>query len=116
VRALMRNPQSDKAQALANDGVEVLQGDLDDRASLDAALQGVYGVFSVQSFAQKGGGLEGEVRQGKALADAAKAAGVQHFVYTSPGGAERSTGVTNSRANGRSNSTSVPGYFLSSTR
>ena len=86
--------------------MEVLQGDLDDRASLGAALQGVYAVFSVQSFAQKG----------KALADAAKAAGVQHFVYTSPGGAERSTGVTNSRANGRSNSTSVPGYFLSSTR
>lgn len=93
VRILARDPNKPAAQALAQAGAEVVRGDNEDRASLDAALKGVYGVFSVQSFAQKGVGPEGEVRQGKALADAAKAAGVQHFVYSSAGGADRNTGV-----------------------
>lgn len=93
VRVLARDPSKPAAQALAQAGAEVVRGDNEDRASLDAALQGVYGVFSVQSFAQKGVGPEGEIRQGKTLADAAKAAGVQHFVYSSAGGAERNTGV-----------------------
>ena len=101
VRVLARDPNKPAAQALAQAGAEVVQGDNEDRASLDAALQGVYGVFSVQSFAQKGVGPEGEVRQGKALADAAKAAGVQHFVYSSAGGAERNTGVAQWESKGQ---------------
>ena len=39
-------------------------------------------------------GPVGEARQGKTLADAAKAAGIQHFVYTSVGGAERKSGLS----------------------
>lgn len=54
-------------------------------------MEGAYGVFSVQNFMETG--FEGEVRQGKALADAAKAAGVQHFVYTSVVSADRHTGL-----------------------
>lgn len=91
VRVLTRNAQSTAAHALAAAGVEVVQGDLDDRASLDRALAGAYGVFSVQNFALTG--VEGEVRQGIALADAAKAAGVHHFVYSSVGSADRHTGI-----------------------
>jgi len=91
VRALTRDPNKPAAQALAAQGAEVVIGDLEDRASLDKVLAGVYGVFSVQQFL--GLGSEGEIRQGKTLADAAKAAGVQHFVYTSVGGAERKTGI-----------------------
>lgn len=91
VRALTRDPHKPAAQALAAHGVEVVGGDLEDRASLDKALAGVYGVFSIQQF--YGIGPEGETRQGKALADAAKAAGVQHFVYTSVGSAERHTRI-----------------------
>lgn len=93
VRALTRDVESDKAQALADLGAELVEGDFDDRASLDKALAGVYGVFSVQNFWLPGVGAEGETRQGKAIADAAKAADVRHFVYTSVGGAERQTGI-----------------------
>jgi uncharacterized protein YbjT (DUF2867 family) len=91
VRALTRDPNKPAAQALAQAGAEIVRGDNEDRASLDAALQGAYGVFAVQTF--WGIGPEGELRQGKLIADAAKAANVQHFVYTSVGGAERNTGI-----------------------
>ena len=91
VRALTRDPIKTEAQTLAGTGAEVVQGDLADRPSLDRALQGIYGVFSVGNFWEHG--YEGEVRHGKNLADAAKAAGVEHFVYTSVGGAERNTGI-----------------------
>jgi uncharacterized protein YbjT (DUF2867 family) len=58
---------------------------------LDLALEGAYGVFSVQNPLEAG--IEGEIRQGKALADAAKVAGVNHFVYSSVGSAHRGTGI-----------------------
>src|ERR1700737_3260600 len=87
LRALTRNPSSHAAQELARNGVEVVQGDLDDPSSLDRALRGVYGVYSVQDFWTVG--AKREVQQGKNLADVAKKAGVQHFVYSSVGGAER---------------------------
>jgi uncharacterized protein YbjT (DUF2867 family) len=70
---------------------EVVSGDLEDRSSIDRVLDGVYGVFSVQQF--WGIGVEGEVRQGVLLADAAKAAGVEHYVYSSVGSAHRETGI-----------------------
>jgi len=93
VRALTRDASKAAAQALAEASAEVVQGDMENRASLDAALEGVYGVFGVQNFWLPSVGAEGEVRQGKLLADAARAANVQHFVYTSVGGAERNTGI-----------------------
>jgi uncharacterized protein YbjT (DUF2867 family) len=92
VRALVRAPQSDKARALEQAGAELAKGDLYDRPSLDAALKGVYGVFGVQNFWLPDVGFDGEVRQGTLLADAAKAAGVKHFVYSSVGAAHRGMG------------------------
>jgi len=94
VRALTRDPQGAAAQALAAAGAEVVSANMDDRASLDRAFAGAYGVFSVQNFWLPDVGAAGEVRQGKIVADAAKAAGVRHFVYTSVGGAERKTGLS----------------------
>jgi uncharacterized protein YbjT (DUF2867 family) len=90
VRALVRDEHKPAAQALKQAGAELITGDLTDRSSLDRALQGVSGVFSVQGLND---GLEAEIQQGKAIADAAKAAGVEHFVYSSVGSAERQTGV-----------------------
>ncbi len=92
LRALTRNPGSHAAQELARQGVEVVQGDLEDPSSLERASRGVYGIFSVQDFWTVG--AKREVQQGKNLADIAKKAGVQHFVYSSAGGAERNTGIT----------------------
>ena len=91
VRALTRDPAKPAARVLAQAGAELIQGDLDDPASVKRAVEGAYGVFSVQNFMETG--FDGEVRQGKALADAAKAAGVQHFVYSSVVSADRHTGL-----------------------
>jgi uncharacterized protein YbjT (DUF2867 family) len=93
VRGLSRDVSKPAVKALRDAGAEVVQGNMDNPASLDAALKGVYGVFSVQNFWLPEVGFEGEIREGKNLADAAKAAGVQHFVYSSVGGAERNTGI-----------------------
>jgi uncharacterized protein YbjT (DUF2867 family) len=91
LRALTRNPKSAAAQELAKSGVEVVQGDLEDPASLERSLRSAYGVFSVQDFWAVG--AKREIQQGKNLADAARKAGVQHFVYSSVGGAERNSGI-----------------------
>jgi uncharacterized protein YbjT (DUF2867 family) len=90
VRAMVRDENKPAAQALKQAGAELVKGDFNDRASLEQALQGAYGVFSIQDFRD---GAEVEIRQGKTIADAAKAAGIQHFVYSSVGSAERNTGI-----------------------
>ena len=92
VRALTRDLDKPAAQELASLGAELVRGDMDDRAELDAAFQGVYGVFSVQNFWLPNVGYEGEIRQGNNVADAAKEAGVQHLVYSSVGAAHRGMG------------------------
>ncbi len=92
LRALTRNSRSHAAQELARQGIEVVEGDLEDPASLDRPSRGVYGIYSVQDFWAVG--ARREVQQGKNLADAARKAGVRHFVYSSVGGAERGTGIT----------------------
>src|SRR3954467_1420494 len=70
VRALVRDLQKPRAKALAERGIELVQGDLDDRSSIERALYGSHGVFSMQNFFQAG--YDGEIRQGTTLADAAK--------------------------------------------
>jgi len=50
VRALVREPDADKARNLLNEGAELVKGDFFDRASLDEAVKETYGVFSVQNF------------------------------------------------------------------
>ena len=50
IRVITRKPDSDKAKALAAQGLEVVQADSDDEASMVAALTGVYGAFLVTNF------------------------------------------------------------------
>lgn len=92
LRALTRNPASHAAKELMSKGVEVMQGDLEDPSSLDRVCRGTYGIYSVQDFWSVG--AKREIQQGKNLADVAKRASVEHFVYSSVGGAERNTGIT----------------------
>ena len=91
VRGLTRNPQSVRALALAELGVKMVQGDFNDSGSLSRALAGVYGAFSVQNYWEYG--KEAEIRQGISFADAASAAGVAHFVFSSVAHADESTGI-----------------------
>jgi uncharacterized protein YbjT (DUF2867 family) len=92
VRSLTRDVNKPAAQELASLGAEVVAGDMEDGPQLDAAFKEAYGVFSVQNFWLPNVGFEGEIRQGKNVADAAKAAGVQHLVYSSVGAAHRGMG------------------------
>ena len=115
LRAMTRNPGSDKAKALSAKGVEVVQGDLNDEASLRKALQGAWGVFAVQNTWEAG--VEGEEEQGKRLARLAKDAGVQHYVYTSVASADRKTGIPHfdnkSRIEDTVRSLGFPSYVIS---
>ena len=87
VRAFARNPGSERGKALSAEGMEVVAGDLADRHSIDRAMAGVYGVFSVQPSLGQGTAYDvtdaDEVRFGTGIADAAANAGVRHLVYSS---------------------------------
>ena len=89
VRVMTRHPE--KTASLAQAGAEVVQGNLTNQADLQMALRGVYGVFAMSTPFEAG--MEAEVRQGIMLADAAKQAGIAHYVYTSVGSAHRNTGI-----------------------
>jgi uncharacterized protein YbjT (DUF2867 family) len=91
VRALTRNPTSKKAQGLRTLGAEVVRGDMGDLATLRPVFRDAYGAFSVQSSAISG--ADGELLQGKTVADAARQAGVRHLVYASAGPGVPGTGV-----------------------
>lgn len=81
VRVLTRNPASSASQDLATRGADVVRGDWDDAASLAAGMRGAHGVFSVQR--PDADGSDSERRHGFGLIDAARRAGVRHFVHTS---------------------------------
>ena len=91
VRALTRSLESPKAKKLKEIGAELAQGEFDDPASLKRAAERVDAVFAMGT--PFGGGVDIEVKQAKGLADAAKAAGVKHLVYSSVSDADRKTGI-----------------------
>jgi uncharacterized protein YbjT (DUF2867 family) len=91
VKAMTRNPEGEKALALAKIGAQVVRGDLDDAGSLEKALKGMWGVFAVQNTWEAG--VEKEEAQGKRIAEIARKAGAKHYVYTSVGSAHRGTGI-----------------------
>ncbi|MFJ4716399.1 NmrA/HSCARG family protein [Streptomyces sp. NPDC088785] len=91
VRALVRDPDAPRAEALRARGVGLATGDLDDRDSLARAAEGARAVFSVQMPDLAGRGFEGEVAQAANLIEAAKSAGVPQFVHTSVSGAGQHT-------------------------
>ena len=99
LRGLTRRPDGQRAAALARQGIEIVQGDLDDEASLRRALAGAWGVFGVQNAGEAG--VEREEAQGKRLATLARETGAEHYVYTSVGSADKRTGVPHFDNKGR---------------
>jgi len=94
VRALVRDPASNESAALRDAGAEIVQGDFGDATSLRAAMDGVYGVFSVQP-SSPGGTVtdDDEIRFGIAIADLAHEHGVAHLVYSSVASVEAGVGL-----------------------
>jgi uncharacterized protein YbjT (DUF2867 family) len=81
VRVVTRNPDSDKAKALQSRGCEVVQGDLTKPETLEPAFKNAYGAFLVTNFWDPGT-TASETAQGILAVKAAKAAGVQHLVWS----------------------------------
>jgi uncharacterized protein YbjT (DUF2867 family) len=93
VRAFVRDADRPAAKELAALGAELAVGDLDDRASLEAAAQGVHGVFAPQPGDLPDPDPGRNVRRGRALVDVAAEAGVAHLVYSSAAPVGRGSGV-----------------------
>ena len=89
VRAITRDPDSEKAKALAKTGATLVKAAMEDTAALRRALEGATSLFAVTT---PFGGTEAEVRQGISAAEAARAADV-HLLFNSVGSANRQTGV-----------------------
>lgn len=98
VRGLTRSPESASARAMADRGVALVTGDLDDEAALERAMEGVDAVFAVTDWFKAG--LAKEIEWGKRLADVAHRLGVAHFVYSSVIGADAGTGVPHFESKG----------------
>ena len=89
IRAITRNPSSDKAKAIASQGVEVVAADLDDEASLVKAFSGAAVVFGVTDFfetfakADAEEAMKVEYRQGVNIASAAsKTSTLEHLIWS----------------------------------
>src|SRR5712691_3739562 len=80
-RAITRDPSKDKARALAAKGAEVVKADLDNVESLKKAFAGAHAVYGVTNFWEHFSG-EKEKAQAKNIAEAAKAAGVKHVIWS----------------------------------
>jgi len=89
LRVLARDPGEREFRALSGPGVEIVRGDQEDRASLERAMEDVYGVYSMQT----SNDTAAEVRQGIHMVDAARAQAIGHFVYSSVTGSDQQTGV-----------------------
>ena len=82
VRAVTRDPSKPAGLALQKKGAEVVKGDLDDAASLTSVLKGAHTVFAITVSVIDDSDRATELAQGKAMADAAVAAGAQYFIFS----------------------------------
>jgi uncharacterized protein YbjT (DUF2867 family) len=80
-RGITRKKDSDKAKALAKMGAEVVEADLDNTESLKKAFAGAYGAYCVTNFWEHFSADKEQV-QARNMAEAAKAAGLKHVVWS----------------------------------
>jgi len=80
-RAITRKPDSERAQALARLGVEVVAADADDPPSLEIAMAGAYGAYCVTNYWEHSS-AEREGAQATAMARATRKAGLKHVIWS----------------------------------
>jgi uncharacterized protein YbjT (DUF2867 family) len=81
VRALTRKATGEKAEALRALGAEVVEADLDNEVSLTKAFTGCYGAYCVTNYWEHFK-PEKELSQAANMANAAKAAKLEHVVWS----------------------------------
>lgn len=91
VRALTRDVSQTAAEVLRRMGAQVIHGDIEQIESLEHAMHGCRGVFSVQNFWKTG--AEREIEQGTRVAEVVHALKIPFMVYSSVGGAERASNI-----------------------
>jgi uncharacterized protein YbjT (DUF2867 family) len=91
VRALVRRPDSPGARELERLGAELAEGNFEEPSTIEEAAKGMDAIFVVATPFEAG--MEAETRHGIAAVDAAKAAGVEHLVYSSVANADEDTGI-----------------------
>jgi uncharacterized protein YbjT (DUF2867 family) len=105
VHAFVRDAERPAARELRQAGARLVVGDLDDPASLRAAMRDVQAVFLVLTMmsgaAVTPAGVAAEQRRGRSVAEAAAHSGVAHLVYSSVAGARQHTGVPHLESKGR---------------
>ncbi|KAG8163199.1 hypothetical protein KVR01_006496 [Diaporthe batatas] len=82
VRGVSRSVEGEGAKKLSAQGVEVVAANLNDKPSLVKAMTGAAAVFAMTNYWEKMD-MQLEIQQGKNLADAAKEAGVNHYIWSS---------------------------------
>jgi len=95
-RAITRDPNSDKAKALADAGAEVVGADVDDEKSLKKAFEGAHGAFCVTFFWDHFK-PEKELAHARNMAQAAKEAGVRHVIWSTLEDARNSIPLSDNR-------------------
>ncbi len=96
VRAISRDPDSEKAKALAAAGAEVVAADIDDPESMKKALTGAYGAYFV-TFFWAHFSPEKELAEAKSMAQAAKEANLQHVIWSTLEDSRRFVPLTDNR-------------------
>ena len=94
IRGTTRDVSKPAAQALVGKGVEMVAADVHDTSSLRQAFTGAHTAFAGTVTVYDGHTLEHEVTEGRALADAAVAAGVPYYIYSTLPHAGRNSGGT----------------------
>jgi uncharacterized protein YbjT (DUF2867 family) len=95
-RAITRDVNSDKARELAALGAEVVAGDVDDAASLRRAFDGAYGAYCV-TFFWNHFSPSTELAQARAMAEAARDAGVKHVIWSTLEDTRKSVALSDDR-------------------
>ena len=89
VIGLTRDANSEKAQQLKNQGVNIVEGNLNDATTFQSKIKNSDAIFFVQSLQ----GKNSEIQQGKQFIDVITSIGINHLVYTSVLGADLNTGI-----------------------
>ncbi|KAH8697113.1 NmrA family transcriptional regulator [Talaromyces proteolyticus] len=82
IRGITRDSSKPAAQELASKGVELVSADLGSVESVASAVKDAHTIFLVTNYWETAS-RKVEVEQGKNVADAAKAAGVSHLIFSS---------------------------------
>ncbi|MBD0334387.1 MAG: NmrA family NAD(P)-binding protein [Cyanobacteria bacterium Co-bin13] len=78
---------------LVSEGIELVEADLDDEASLERAFAGVSAIYCHATAPDTAKPDPLEVERAERVARAAQKANIRHLVYNSAGGADRNSGI-----------------------